>query len=235
MLRLNSYNASKALGEQMLTEMFHLKSDFDLTLLPVLKARLEDRSIQRDESGSISLGSAITLFLLAAKVAPQSIAEIGTYIGCSTAALAFGASKSQQSVRITTCDTHPCIEAPLAGLGLEGGASCEVVSGRSTTMFERLSARGEKIDLLHIDGRLQREDSQYLAQAIENKAIIALDDCEGDEKGHANLSLLRNAGMLKEYFFIQPFAPELFGLWHYSARSLTGILLPISHIFLARQ
>ncbi len=235
LLRLNSFNASKLFGEQLLTELFYLKPDFDERLLPLLTSRLADKTLQREDSGSIGLGSAITLYLLAAKAAPRCIAEIGTYIGCSTAALALGATKSQPGVRITTCDTNPCIDTPLSGLGLDGLASCDVVSGSSTAMFEKISAREDKVELLHIDGRLHKEDLPFVADTIGNRAVIALDDCEGDEKGHANLGLLRNSGLLQDYFFLQPFPPEIFDLWRYSARSLTGILLPVSKIFLSRQ
>ena len=53
-------------------------------------------------------------------------------------------------------------------------------------MFE-FSSKEVKIDMLHLDGRLMKED--LAAQVLKPDTFIALDDCEGDEKGHMNLDL----------------------------------------------
>jgi hypothetical protein len=90
MLRLNPSTLSVALRHQLLLDSSHLRPSFEQMLLPVITNRLLDRSLQRANSGSICLGSALTLFLAAHKRSPKLIAEVGTYIGNTAAAMAFG-------------------------------------------------------------------------------------------------------------------------------------------------
>jgi hypothetical protein len=90
-LRLNASTLSAALGRQLLLEAARLKLVFEDQLKPLVGERLLDQSLQRLGSGSISLGSALSLFLAAQKCSPQLIAEVGTYIGNSAAAMALGA------------------------------------------------------------------------------------------------------------------------------------------------
>ena len=54
-------------------------------------------------------------------------------------------------------------------------------------MFEFLASKQAKLDMLHLDGRLIKEDIKLLSQLLKADTLIALDDCEGDEKGHMNL------------------------------------------------
>ena len=49
-------------------------------------------------------------------------------------------------------------------------------------MFQALAAQGAKLDMLHLDGRLMGDDLKLLAQLLKDDTLIALDDCEGDEK-----------------------------------------------------
>lgn len=110
-----------------------------------------------------------------------------------------------------------------------------MVQGSSTQMFQALAAKQLKIDLLHLDGRLMPEDLKLLGQLLKDDTVIALDDCEGDEKGHMNLDLLRRAGLLKQHVFVEPFPRELFRTWNLETRSVTGLLLPVKLISYSRQ
>jgi hypothetical protein len=160
---------------------------------------------------------------------------VGTYIGNSAASMAFGAGLSGQAVQLITCDLHPCTQAPLAGLALPQGSGAQVVQGSSTQMFQALVAKQAKLDMLHLDGRLMPEDLKLLAQLLKDDTLIALDDCEGDEKGHMNLDLLRRAGLLKQHVFVEPFPSDLFRAWNLETRSVTGLLLPLKSISFSRQ
>ena len=51
----------------------------------------------------------------------------------------------------------------------------------STEMFG--SFENQKIDLLHLDGRLQNEDFDLLKNNFTENTILILDDFEGNEKG----------------------------------------------------
>jgi hypothetical protein len=110
-----------------------------------------------------------------------------------------------------------------------------VVQGSSTQMFQALATKQAKLDMLHLDGRLMPEDLKLLAQLLKDDTLIALDDCEGDEKGHMNLDLLRRAGLLKQHVYVEPFLQELFRAWNLETRSVTGLLLPIKLISYTRQ
>lgn len=234
MLRLNPPSLSAVLGRQLL-EAAYLRPVFEQQLLPTLEARLLDPSLQRPTSGSIGLGSALTLFLAAQKRSPKIIGEVGTYIGNSAAAMALGAGLTGQAVQLITCDIHPCTQAPLAGLTLPQGSGAHVVKGSSTQMFQAIVDKQAKLDMLHLDGRLLPDDLQLLAQLLKDDTLIALDDCEGDEKGHMNLDLLRRAGLLKQHVYVEPFSQDLFRSWNLETSSVTGLILPIKLISFTRQ
>ncbi len=235
MLRLNASSLSRAFGQQLLDEGAHLKPVFEQQLLPVISARLLDPSLQRSNSGSIGLGSALSLFLASHRRAPKLIAEVGTYIGNSAAAMGCGAGVAQQAVQLITCDMNPCTQLPFKGLNLPEGSKAQVVQGTSTNMFEFLTSKGAKIDMLHIDGRLMKNDLKLLSQLLNPDTLIALDDCEGDEKGHMNLDLLRRTGLIQNYVYVEPFPRELFHRWGLETRSVTGFLLPQISINFTRQ
>ena len=235
MLRLNPSTLSLAFGQQLLDGAAHLKPTFETTLLPLISKRLLDPTLQRSNSGSIGLGSALSLFLASQKRAPKLIAEVGTYIGNSSAAMGFGAALSGQAVQLITCDMNPCAQQPFAGLQLAEGSKAQVVQGSSTQMFEFLVSKGAKLDMLHLDGRLMKDDLPLLGKLLKPDTLIALDDCEGDEKGHMNLDLLRRAGLLTRHTFVEPFPRELFRRWGLETRSVTGFLLPQASIGFTRQ
>ena len=235
MLRLNPSTLSQAFGQQLLEGGAHLRPAFEQTLLPLISTRLLDPSLQRSNSGSIGLGSALSLFLASHRKSPKLIAEVGTYIGNSAASMGYGAALAPQAVQLITCDMHPCTQQPFAGLNLPKGSKAQVLQGSSTKMFELLTSKEAKLDMLHLDGRLMKDDLKLLSQLLKPDTLIALDDCEGDEKGHMNLDLLRRAGLIQSHAYVEPFPRELFRLWGLETRSVTGFLLPKSSVTFARQ
>lgn len=235
MLRLNPSTLSAAFGQQLLEGATHIKPKFESELLPLISSRLLDLSLQRANSGSIGIGSALSLVLATQKRAPKLIAEVGTYIGNSAAAMGFGTALSGQAVQLITCDMNPCTQEPFAGLQLPAGSKAQVVQGSSTQMFEFLVSKGVQLDMLHLDGRLMKNDLPLLGKLLNQDTLIALDDCEGDEKGHMNLDLLRRTGLINKHAFVEPFPRELFRLWGLETRSFTGFLLPLASISFSRQ
>ena len=235
MLRLNPATLSYALGRQLIQGSGHLKSEFENQLMPLITARLLDRSLQRSNSGSISIGSALSLFLISYLRAPCAIAEVGTYIGNSAAAIGFGACLNNQPFQLFSCDIHPCTHDPLKGLRLPEGSKVQVIESSSTDMFELLKSNHILLDLLHLDGRLQTDDLLLLKSIITKDTLVALDDCEGDEKGHINLDMLRRSGLLSHHVYIEPFERDLFRLWGLETRSTTGFLMPQSLVKFSRQ
>ena len=235
MLRLNPSTLSDAFGQQLLDGAAHIRPRFEAELLPVIYNRLLNPSLQRTNSGSIGIGSALSLFLASQKRQPKLIAEVGTYIGNSAAAMGFGAALSGHAMQLITCDIHPCTQQPFAGLRMPEGSNAQVVQGSSTQMFEFLASKKSKLDMLHLDGRLMKDDLKLLSQLLKADTLIALDDCEGDEKGHMNLDLLRRAGLIQQHAYVEPFPRALFRLWGLETRSVTGFLLPQASISFTRQ
>lgn len=235
MLRLNPSTLSQALGQQLLDNGAHLKPVFEQTLIPLVSSRLLNPSLQRKDSGSINLGSALSLFLASYARSPKLVVEVGTYIGNSAAAIGLGAGMTQQPVQLFTCDLNPCTQEPFAGLSLPQGTKANVIQGVSTKMFEFLVTNKAKIDMLHLDGRLVESDLKLLSTLLTTNTLIALDDAEGDEKGHMNLDLLRRSGLIKSHAYVEPFSRELLRRWGLETRSLTGFLLPKNAISITRQ
>ena len=89
--------------------------------------------------------------------------------------------------------------------------------------------------MLHLDGRLMKDDLPLLGKLLGPETLIALDDCEGDEKGHMNLDRLRRTGLINKHAFVEPFPRELFRRWGLETRSVTGFLLPQAAIRFTRQ
>ena len=59
MLRLNPTTLSRAFGQQLIDEGAYLRPSFENELLPVICDRLNDPTLQRADSGSIGVGSAL--------------------------------------------------------------------------------------------------------------------------------------------------------------------------------
>ena len=102
-------------------------------------------------------------------------------------------------------------------------------------MFEYLVSKGAILDMAHIDGRLMKDDLKLLSKILKPDTLIALDDCEGDEKGHINLDLLRRSGIIQDHVYVEPFPREIFRRWGIETRSVTGFLLPKNSINFTRQ
>ena len=235
MLRLNPSTLSRALGQQLIERGSHLKANFESELLPVIGKRLLDRRLQRENSGSICIGSALTLYLVAQSCSPKLIVEVGAYIGNSAASLAYGAGLNGNPIELISCDVNPCCQNPFEGLSLPAGSTCKVDNGKSTEMFSLLVREARKIDMLHLDGRLLDDDIDLLKLLLKDNTIIALDDCEANEKGHVNLDILEKSGITKLYSYISPFPREIFRLWNIETFSRTGLLVPRAMIRFTKQ
>lgn len=146
------------------------------------------------QTGSLGEGDCAELRGIVRHFDPKVIAEVGTYIGRSTRAMASGMSGGV----IYTCDASNDIKLP----DLYGGAVEQFPKQTSTQMFKTLLERDVKVDLFYIDGRLSGEDTDLMANLSRN-AVIVLDDFEGVEKGVANASLLL-ATQFKGHILVYP-------------------------------
>lgn len=138
-------------------------------------------------TGSISTGAIWSLFAAVAFFRPLTIAEVGTFIGKSTFAMACGLDVCQkEGGQIFTCDFSNNIP-------LEFGTTTRVRQYPLTAsgdMFRDLRSKGVRCDLVLLDGRLPPEDLPVLGELLHQESVILLDDFEGIEKGVANAALL---------------------------------------------
>lgn len=148
----------------------------------------KNREYASSDSGTVSPQDAIALWRLARCFSPATIAEVGTFIGTSTVALRVGSG-----AQVFTCDKdNKCFE-------MDG---VETFHETSTEMFKKLKARGIKIEMFFIDGRLNPEDVDLIKDLKTDNSVFVFDDYEGIEKGVLNVALL--ASVLKGNIFMQP-------------------------------
>jgi hypothetical protein len=66
-------------------------------------------------------------------------------------------------------------------------------------MFKDLAEKKIGVDLMYVDGRLQREDLDLFHKIIHDQTVFVFDDFEGTEKGVVNAMMLDGANRLLIY------------------------------------
>jgi len=137
-------------------------------------------------TGSINVDAMIDLCLLNRTLRFNRIAEVGTFIGNSTRAMAHG----NLSSHIDTCDSQNDIEIPD-----RHNQITQHPRVASTEMFEKFA---QPFDFIYLDGRLNEVES--LRPCVTNKTIIGFDDFVGYEKGVTNMAQVH--ALLPEHWLI---------------------------------
>lgn len=185
-------------------------------------------------TGSIGTAAQWALYALAYLWRPDVVAEIGTFIGKSTLALALGAEAAGVNAEVHTCDVSNQFDLPA---DLTRCALVQYPGTPSTQMLAEMIEDGfaGRVDLFHFDGRLQNEDLGHVAALASKDAIVVLDDFEGVEKGVANLFKLRSAQLFKEHLCVYPPSETLLrrlGFWDHATCAL---MVPRSHVEFTAQ
>jgi len=173
-------------------------------------------------TGSITTSVLWSLYATTMFFRPRRVAEVGTFIGKSTLAIATALEVAwPEEGRIYTCDFSNQIDLDL-------NVGCEVVQypmQSSTDMFTNLVGREEKIDVLLLDGRLKPADFPLLSHLLHGESVILIDDFEGVEKGSINAMHLMNS--LKDtHLLAYPPSRELLGRHGHHDSCTLAMIIP---------
>lgn len=143
------------------------------------------------KTGSITISAMAHLRLFCDEFRPVIVAEVGTFVGRSTLAMV----SSETVEHIFTCDKdNDCLN----------GTPVITVFPKttSTKMFEKLLAKDVLVDMFFFDGRILPQDIALILRLSGPRTLYVFDDYEGQEKGFANVEILRP--YLKGYVLIEP-------------------------------
>jgi predicted O-methyltransferase YrrM len=174
------------------------------------------------KTGSVSFASQVLLYTAVRTATPHVVFELGTFIGKSTTAMALAADRNGHG-RIYTCDGSNDFHVPKI-------AECPVKGFPktiSTDALRALAASGERLDFAFIDGRLSAEDVAILAKLLNDRAVVALDDFEGMEKGVGNLILLRGHPAFARHVLVHPPGRDVMADFGVTSRSTIALLAPV--------
>lgn len=225
-LTLNRVALSRAIWHRIF-ENAEMLSAYKAEILSQSQELEKMRSQAAYDTGSISAAAVWTLTATAYYFAPKVIAEVGTFIGRSTYAIAEGCYYAGVNPTIHTCDFSNDID--LTGLRHFAMSNTELIQYRkksSLEMFMALEASKASVDWVHLDGRLTDQEMQSVKAVQHDRTLYTMDDFEGLEKGVANTQRLINTLGTAAHLLIYP--PERDTLEHFGLRDgcTTAMLLP---------
>ena len=175
----------------MLSEMVwrRLRSDSPRRISEWFAEADELREQADYNTGSLDRGDVADLQEIVSHFEPVTVAEVGTFIGRSTAAMA---TVMRDGGMIHTCDVSNDIKLPVLSNTV---GVCQYPKQTSTQMFQSLVGSGTRVDLFYIDGRLAADDLPLIKKLMHDRTVFVLDDFVGVEKGVANaMNLLAGLG-----------------------------------------
>ena len=185
-------------------------------------------------TGSISSSSSWLLFSMVLFFKPQIIMEVGSFIGKSTISMALTADLNidQNKCEIYCCDSSNKIIFP----DISTTTIKQFHKTSSTEMLKSFSSE-TKFDIIHLDGRLQKEDFVLLSKNITEKTIFILDDFEGIVKGVINYLNLVNNSLIsrKTHLLINTINNEIAGRYGLLEKSTTAVVIPTNYINFTNQ
>ena len=156
---------------------------------PELTRSLEALRIDADyATGSLNAGDCQDVHAVFSYFKPRTVAEIGTFIGRSTHAIASALDAGD----IWTCDASNALDLPAPAK--PNVTIRQFKKQTSTQMLKIAQQEGMRFGAFYVDGRLSEEDVELMFSVTNfDGGVIVLDDFEGIEKGVANASMIMNA------------------------------------------
>lgn len=169
-------------------------------------------------TGSLNEWDMLDLIAICAYFKPKMVAEVGTFVGRSTYAIAVGSGPGSL---VYTCDASNDI--PLPKMPENAAEVVRHPRESSIEMFNKMLQFGfnNDLDLFFIDGRVSEADRLLMEKLSHSKTVIVLDDFEGIEKGVSNAMLLGTP----DHILIYPRVPD----------GKTALLVPIQLLQLTAQ
>ena len=165
---------------------------------------------------------------------PQTILEVGSFIGKSTFSMALAADhySNERNCEIFCCDHSNEINFPK----LTNTKINQFHKTNSTDMFEKMN-KDLKFDFIHLDGGLQKKDFLPLKQIISDNTIFIFDDFEGSEKGVLNFINLLNNNVISRntHCLVYPIQKQVAQEYSLNEPSSTAVVLPVSSMTITRQ
>jgi predicted O-methyltransferase YrrM len=147
------------------------------------------REAAKYNTGSITERQMQQLRAICERVKPETVVEVGTFIGNSTRAF--------KADHVYTCDaSNDCFPASDR---IETFALRE-----STQMFEQLVERHVRADLFFLDGRLRSTDMPLVQRLMHDKTVFVFDDYRDNMKGVANARIVASSLNSKKWALIEP-------------------------------
>ena len=233
-ININPTDLSLIFWRKILDNSFLKKSTIQKDFFKKIDSLDELRLQSSYNTGSISSTTSWLLFSVILFFKPKIICEVGSFIGKSTFSMAFAADiySNEYKCLIYCCDYSNEINFP----NITSTKIKQFHRKSSTEMFRNIES-DQKIDLIHLDGRLQNEDFDLLKNNFTEKTILILDDFEGNEKGVVNFNNLLNNNLIsrKSHFLIYPVQEETKTKYGLLEKSTSAVLIPSGSLRISAQ
>tara|TARA_B100001996_G_C18538857_1_gene546104 strand:- start:15 stop:725 length:711 start_codon:yes stop_codon:yes gene_type:complete len=233
-ININSTDLSLIFWRKILDNSFLKKRTMQKDFLKKIDSLDELRLQSSYNTGSVSSTTSWLLFSITLFFKPKIICEVGSFIGKSTFSMAFAADiySKEHKCLIYCCDISNEINFP----NITSTKIKQFHKKSSTEMLKSFES-DQKIDLLHLDGRLQNEDFDLLKNNLTEKTILILDDFEGNEKGVVNFINLLNNNLIsrKSHCLIFPIQDETKTKYSLLERSTSAVLIPLELLRITAQ
>ena len=184
------------------------------------------------KTGSISTASATALYALVRHVKPRTVFEIGTYTGKSTLSMAKAMDAAGIDGTIFTCDGSNAFLVPVQE------TKAKIVGypkTMSTEALRQVADTGAKIDFMHLDGRMNDEDMEIIAQIADPRVVVAIDDFEAAEKGVINFARMRKHPFFAKHVLVNPPRTTLCRELDFISTSTTAVMAPLTSFAFVAQ
>ena len=152
----------------------------------IIEKIVEEQQSLRSEAeyntGSVPYDDAIELYKITKFFQPNTIAEVGTFIGVSTLTMNLA---MERLVDIYTCDVSNHIDLDVPNI-------FQYPKKSSHEMFTDMAEKNARTDMVYLDGRLSQQDFEPLSKIIHDDTVFVLDDFEGVEKGVVNALMIES-------------------------------------------